>query len=231
MIFPEPIPFREAMESREVRQLLPTDFRTKLLATIPAELRERALFMAGVTNVETLQMLDDGLNELMAGEADRATVRARLMELGRKLKYQPVPGEEDTLTDVFSFDRLNLAIDTNLQFAQDYGHREQGRTDELLWLYPCWELVDTNPGSTENRRNWPARWAAEGGEFFAGRMIARKDDPIWTRISRFGLDYGPLDFNTYHEKEDVIRSECIELGVIEDDEAPTLADRDFNTDL
>ncbi len=39
MIFREPLPFQQAIDSREVRSLLPTDFRTRLLSEIPAQLR------------------------------------------------------------------------------------------------------------------------------------------------------------------------------------------------
>src|SRR5687767_9151665 len=115
MIFAEPLPFVEAVQSRLVRQLLPTDFRTRLLSGIPAELRERAMFSAGVTNAEFLQDASDAIDELLGGKTDRATKRAELKQLLARLDYRPVEGEEGSLTDLSSDLRLNLILDTNLE--------------------------------------------------------------------------------------------------------------------
>jgi hypothetical protein len=63
-------------------------------------------------------------------------------------------------------------------------------------------------------------------------MIARKDDPIWTAISAFGIPYAPFDFNSGMDLMDVDHDEAVELGVIDDDDdAPEPQDRDFNDDL
>lgn len=51
MICRAPIPFLDAIDSREVRQVLPTELRTDLLQEIPAQLRERAFISAGVQNI------------------------------------------------------------------------------------------------------------------------------------------------------------------------------------
>lgn len=225
------MPFREAIESRAVRQLLPTDFRTKLLAEIPAELRERAVFSAGVTNVEFLQEISDAVDELLGGTTDRATKRAELKKLLQRLEYRPVEGEELSLTDLSSDRRLNLILDTNLQLAQGHGQFAQGQDEGVLFNWPAEEIFDTNPGQTDNRRNWAARWSELGGEFYDGRMIAKKGDPILTAISFFGLPYGPLALNSYWERRDVDRDEAIALGVIQEDEDVAPQSRDFNTDL
>lgn len=234
MIFASPLPFKEAIESRKVRQLLPTDFRTRLLSEIPAELRERAVFSAGVSNVEFLQQISDSVDELLDGKTDKATKRAELKQLLARLEYRPFEGEEGTLTDLSSDRRLNLILDTNLQLAQGAGTFKQGQEAAVLAQWPAEEIFDTNPGQTENRRNWAQRWTELGGEFYdGGRMIAKKGDPILTRISFFGLPYGPLALNSFWERQDVSRDEAIELGVMTDAEADALLpqSRDFNTDL
>lgn len=231
MNFAYPVPFAEAMQSRAVKQLLPTDLRTKLLQEIPAELRERAFFSAGVTNVEFLQRASDGIDGMLAGTTDRAKTRTELKKLLAELHYQPALGEEGSLTDLSSDRRLNLILDTNLAQAQGYGHREQGQQPDVLFQWPCEEIFDTNPGQTENRRDWSQRWADLGGTFYDGRMIAKKGDPILTRISYFGTDYGPLALNTFWERRDVDRDEAIALEVIAPDEDATPTSRDFNTDL
>ena len=45
-------------------------------------------------------------------------------------------------------------------------------------------------------------------------MIATKDDPIWTRLSRFNRPYPPFDFEDDMTVDDVSRREAESLGVI-----------------
>jgi len=229
MILAEPLPFAEAIESREIRQILPTELRTMLLDTIPAELRERAMFSAGVTSAEFLQRASDAIDELLAGKSDRATQRAALKELLQALDYRPAEGEEDTLTDLSSDDRLNLILDTNLELAQGYGSWIQGQDPEILDLWPAQELVRVR--EAKEPRDWAARWVEAGGTAYGGRMIALKNDPIWRRISRFGLPYPPFDFNSGMDVSDVDRETAIEAGLIDRDTELLPQDRDFNSDL
>jgi hypothetical protein len=227
MIFAAPLPFAEAIASRAVKQLLPTVFRTKELATIPAQLRERAMFSAGVTNAEHLQDFSDKIDALLNGQTDRATARAEL-----KKAIGPLGGGEvvaTDLTDIRSDARLNLILDTNLQQAQGYGGWMQGQDPAVLDQWPAQELVRVI--DSKKPRDWAARWAEAGGVFYAGRMIALKNDPIWTRISRFGTPYPPFDFNSGMDVDDIDRDEAIDLGLIDRDTELFPQSRDFNTDL
>jgi hypothetical protein len=229
MLFPEPLPFREAVESRTVRQLLPTDFRTRLLREIPAELRERAMVSAGVTNMEFLQEASDAIDRMQDGKSDRATQRAGLKQLLTRLEYKPVQGEEGTLTDLSSDRRLNLILDTNLQMAQGYGNWAQGQQPQILDQWPAQELIRVR--DSEQPRNWAERWREAGGTFYGERMIAKKNDPIWVRISAFDLPYPPFDFNSGMDVQDIDRDEAIDLGVITAAEEIRPQSRDFNTDI
>lgn len=229
MTFRTPIPFQEALDSREVRSLLPTNFRTKDLALIEPQLRERATFSAGVTNAEFLQLAEDGINDLVGGNVDRATKRLELKQLLGRLKYQPVEGEEGTLTDLSSDARLNLILDTNTQMAFGYGQWKQGQDPAVLDMWPAQELVRIRDSRVP--RDWAPRWADAGGEFFGSRMIALKNSPIWRRLSRFGLPYAPFDFNSGMDVQDVDRTEAMALGLIDRDTELLPQDRDFNEDL
>jgi hypothetical protein len=229
MIFRSPLPFAEAIESREVRSILPTDFRTRLLSELPADIRERAFFSAGVTNAEFLNRANSAIDELAAGSTDRATQRAGLKKLLQDLGYAPAEGEEGTLTDLSSDRRLNLILDTNLEMAHGYGAWKQGQDPVILDMWPAQELVRVR--SSKVPRDWAARWAEAGGEFFGTRMIALKNSPVWTRLSRFGLPYPPFDFNSGMGVQDVARSEAIALGLIDRDTELLPQDRGFNDDL
>lgn len=230
MMLRAPIPFREALDARAVKQLLPTELRTQMLDTLPAELRERAMFSAGVTNAELLQRASDHIDTLVAGRGDRASARAELKKYLASISYQPTPGEEGSLTDLSSDRRLNLILDTNLQQAQGYGRWMQGQDPAILDQWPAQELVRVR--DSEHPRDWLSRWAAAGGKFWDGdRMIALKNDRIWVNISRFGQPYPPFDFNSGMDVQDVDREEAVALGLIDPDIKLLPQSRDFNTDL
>jgi len=235
MIFTAPVPFKEAVQSRTVRELLPTEFRTNLLDTIPAELRERAFFSAGVTNAEFLQKASDQIDRMLTGAKagdggiDRATARLELKQLLASMEYKPAEGEAGTLTDLSSDDRLNLILDTNLQMAQGYGQWMQGQDPAVLDQWPAQELIRVIDSKVP--RDWAQRWTDAGGQFFGGRMIALKNDAIWVEISRFGLPYAPFDFNSGMDVADVDRDDAISLGLIDRDTQIEPQDRGFNDGL
>jgi len=231
MNFRAPLPFLEAIESREVRSVLPTEFRTKMLQEIPAPLRERAMFSAGVTNVEFLQEASTAVDDLISGNVDRATKRAEMKKLVAKLELRPEPGKEDSIEDLGSDARLNLILDHNVAAAQGYGAWKQGQDPEILDNWPAQELVRVI--DSKEKRDWNARWVAAGGPRTSAwpRMIALKNDPIWTRISRFGLPYAPFDWNSGMDLEDRTRDEAIALGLIDRDTELLPQDRGFNDNL
>jgi hypothetical protein len=237
MLFRTPLPFQDALDSRLVKSILPTDFRTQLLREIPAVLRERAMFSAGVTNAEFLEKANDSINELVSGTTDRATKRLELKKLLDQLGYHPAEGEEGTLTDLSSDARLNLILDTNLEQAQGYGYWKQGQQKSVLDQWPAQELIRvTEPKGEE--RDWAARWTKCGGEFFGGRMIALKNDDIWDQLGDSdtfsdGLDnpYPPFAFNSGMDVTDVDRDEAVKLGLINEDTQIEPEDRGFNDDL
>ncbi|MDD2763484.1 MAG: hypothetical protein PHE83_05860 [Opitutaceae bacterium] len=238
MIIAAPQPFQEAIASRIIRSILPTDFRTRLLREIPAALRERAFFSAGVTKAEFLQRASAGIDELLAGKTDRATQRAGLKQLLQQLGYQPHGGHEGTLLDLSSDARLNLILDTNLELAQGYGHFAEGQNPAILDQWPAQELVRVaNFGST-HQRDWAERWVQAGGQFFGGRMIALKDDEVWNQLGNSdlfddGLDtpYPPFAFNSGMDVQDVDRDTAIAIGLIDRDTQVAPQDRGFNADL
>lgn len=226
MIFTEPKPFKEALDARAVKTLLPTELRTKELALLEPAIRERAMFSAGVTNAEFLQKADDGIAELLAGTSDRATQRTALKRLMGSLGADV---DETDLTDLRSDARLNLILDTNVQQAQGYGRWKQAQDPVALELYPAQELVRIQ--DSENPRDWPKRWAEAGGTLFGTRMIALIDDPIWTKLSRFGTPFPPFDFNSGMDVEPVDRDTAIAAGLLKAEDVIEPEDRGFNVDL
>ncbi len=221
-----PEPFKEALEAQSVKVLLPTELRSNLLRTIPAQLRERALFSSGVTSSELLQKVDDGLKQILSGEKTEEQVKSELARMDDLLTEQGLTRNP----------RISLIVDTNADLARGYGSWKQSQDDTVLEEWPCWEFYRAE--DRNEPRDWPARWAAAGGSFYPGdadyaegRMIALKNDPIWERISAFGLPYAPFDFNSGMDLQDVSRDEATELGVIEPADEQKAEDRGFNADL
>ena len=226
MLFSAPVPFREALESREVRTVLPTELRTRLLDEIAPELRERAMFSAGVTSAEKLQDMDDLIGQLLEGKIDRATART---ELKRRFGTLGAEVDETDLTDLRSDARLNLILDTNVDQAFGYGSWAQGQDEAILDQWPAQELFRAIQSRVP--RDWSQRWADAGGRFYGGRMIALKNDPIWAELSRFGTPYPPFDFNSGMDVRDIDRDEAIALGLIDRDTRIQPQSRGFAEDL
>ena len=63
---------------------------------------------------------------------------------------------------------------------------------------------------------WQNRWKNAGGKFHGGRMIALKDDPVWTKLSAFGTPYPPFDWGSGMGVRDIDRKTAIDLKLIDD---------------
>lgn len=214
----EPAPFEEAVERLEERTPIASALRTLEWSAVPQALRDRAFFSARVEDANLLGEMRDRIQkalELDPTEAfeDRAKFVSRIRQtLGA------APGDSGALTDISSRRRLELIYDMNVEEAYEAGRYRAGQQSAILYAFPARELVRIE--SRQEPRAWRTRWQTAGGQFYADRMIARKDSPIWRAISRFGRPYPPFDFGSGMGVEDVEREEAIELGVIAPDETP-----------
>ncbi len=209
---------------------------------VPIALRERAFFSATVTSAEFLETAARGLREIAAiarrsladgsegAYQNKQKLVADLMQLGRQLGLAPQdPIKAGTLEDVTSLRRLELIVNFNTEQAQEYARWKTEQDPAILDAYPAQELVRIE--EREVPRDWPARWKAAGGELRAGRMVALKNDGIWTKLSRFGTPFPPFDFNSGMGLEDVSREDAEQLGLIRSDQQQRPMDADFNRNL
>lgn len=227
--------FAEALQRRAAQSLLPTNWGTAELQQLPADVRERSFFSARVARADLLEEFADRVDRILRPSAqvradgspftqglDFASARAELKQALADAGYQPDPEDRGTLKDLSSNVRLDLILKTNVEQAQGYGQFAQAQTEEALDLFPCWELFRAE--GRKAPRDWLTRWneAAQAvGDVDAaevaaasGRMIARKDSPIWTELSRFGTPYPPFDFGSGMWTRDVDRETAVALGVI-----------------
>jgi hypothetical protein len=222
MIFTAPVPFTEARALLEKQGLLPSDLSAADLAKIKAEIRRVAEFSAHVTDEHFLNMahdvvskiVDPGLTGRQPGSyMDKSTARAQLREYLERVGYSPEPGREGSIQDLMSDGRLNLIVETRTQMIQGHARHLQSHSKGAVSAFPAQELYRLE--SRVEPRDWRRRWVEAGGRLYGGgRMIARKDDPIWTEISSFGNPYPPYDYNSGMWVRDISRKEAIDMGVI-----------------
>ncbi|MES2692659.1 MAG: hypothetical protein V4773_04240 [Verrucomicrobiota bacterium] len=242
MRFVRPFPFRQAVTAAQARTLLPTNLRTRefeeLVENGFAGVLERARFSAGVRKVEHLAVIDDGINDLVAGTTDIATQRLRVMQFVRGTGYMAEEGQRGGLQDLAARRRIDLQLTVGVQQAQGYGWWKQGQQADILDAMPAQEFLRVEDRE-QPRQNWKQRWNKARAETVvdgatdssAGRMIALKNHPIWPALSRFGTPYEPFDFGSGMGVEDTLRSEAIAFELIERDTQIFPQDRPFNQGL
>ena len=237
MISPTPIPFTAAIAAARRRGLLPVseDTGTAELSRLDNSTRNRAVFSARTRHVSHLAVIQEMTDKLLGPPADplqrvskadaRQSLRASLQSLG----YDPedVGARPGSLRDLGSAKRLNLILDHNVREARGYGRHEQQQKPNLLRVWPAQEFVRVFPRG-EPRSTWQERFIAAGGSLFEGRMIARKDDPVWTSLSRFGNPWPPFDFGSGMGLRNIRRDEALRLGVIEPGQQVQPDPQEFN---
>lgn len=239
MILTTPQPFTEALASRAVRSLLPTELRTDLLSTLPEQLRARSVFSAAVSQAELLQEGSNRILEVAAGKMDRASARVALRESAIRFGYQPPAGEAGTLADFRTTGRLNLFLEMNVQEMNAAGAHLQAQDPAVLDQWPAKELIRVR--DSKEPRDWEERFTAAceaAGDEKAlaafestGRMIALQDSRVWVELSAFGRSYPPFDYNSGMGTQLVDRDYAIEIGLIDRDTQVQADDRDINQDL
>lgn len=213
-------PLPEAVRRILAKRPVTSRLRSAEWQRVPAALRERAQFSAAVESarfLETVQsklrsrigMLAEAVGEGKSAQVDRSSFIGDL----RKIALEEGIGTgTGGLTDVSSRKRLGLIYDVQTRQAAEFARWQIGSDPDLVDEFPAQELIREEERAVP--RDWLARWAAAGGRFAAGRMIALKTDPIWRRLGPFGLPYPPFDWGSGMGVVDVPREECEALGLI-----------------
>lgn len=192
---------------------------------VDAQIRERAWFMAGVSNARILQEFKEAARDIAAGQLTTNEARKRLRAALRDAGYQPAEDERGGIHDLSSRRRMEVTLETNVALARGWMQREQMKKDKSQ---PGLRLFRAR--QVRVPRNWAQRWGeaaarigwegvARGGEF-----VALIDSPIWVEISRFGVPYPPFDFGSQMRVKAVPYEECEKLGLFDEPEEDTPAD-------
>lgn len=219
------MPLEGAIDSISARTPIGSVLRSADWAKLPIGLRESSQFSAGVESMRVMQRIQDRVLQMVKMERsklaggkegaffDRAKFIAELRRIAIEEGLTPAdPADRDTLKDITSEGRLGLIFDIQTQRASEFARWKVEQDADVLDAYPCQELIRVE--HRETPRPWRARWVALGGRLFNDRMIARKDDPIWRQLSRFGTPWPPFDFHSGMGLDDIGRDEAEALGVI-----------------
>lgn len=250
--FLKPLTWLDGIRRLRARKELPTTLGSRDLQMLDAGLKRWAVFSAKVENARALQKINQVVEELIKGvtpedEAARAAgvrplklslpdAKLKLRDTFEKLGVRTTdPDQIGTLQDPQSDARLSLIVETQEQLAHGYGTYMATQDEDLLDMWPCWELTRVSPsrvprGLREGPQgavqrvpgdSWPERWKKAGGEIYDGRMIALKNSVIWERLGdptifddALGNPYPPFAFNSGMDVRDVTRDEAERLGVI-----------------
>jgi len=231
MTYLAPIPYKEALQSRAIRTALPTTGSSARLQRLPAAVLNRAVFSAKTNNAWYVSRIADVGDRLLQATAsgrqlNKAYAMQALREALAQIGYHPGTAgiEPRSIQDFASDARIGLIADMSRDQAAGYGQALAGQDPVLLSAFPCQELYRQRDSRV--KRPWPRIWSNAAGRTFGGRMIARKDDPIWVNISRFGNPYPPFDYNSGMWVRDVSRKLALSLGVpgLEQPVKPTVPD-------
>lgn len=219
------MPPAQPIDLLELQRLAPSEMRTAEWSMVDQWTRERSFYMAGVTRSEVLHEMQEMVRQHAEGEAGEYELRQRWEEFLDGIGYTPEPGTEGSLQDLRSLRRFNVALRTNLALIHEWASKEAALRPGPLRAQPAFELIRLNQPRVP--RDWPERWEAAGGEFYAApgtsvaRMIAPKLSPVWPRLGSrelfgdaLGVDYPPFAWGSGKGRVGVGAREVMELGVM-----------------
>lgn len=223
------VPFQEAVDRLDARTPVGANLRTREWDRVPAAIKDRAFFSAGVEDTRILSEMKARIDsDLRLNPDQRFNGRSGFVADMRRT-LGAAPGDSGRLTDITSRRRLELIYRMNTEEAFEFGRHKTSQAPALREAFPARELIRVE--SREVPRSWRERWTAAGGKLYGGRMIALLNDPIWTAISRFGRPYPPFDFGSGMGLATVERAEAERLGVIARGEVPPAEQPEMNAAL
>lgn len=198
------------------KALVASNLDSKEWNQVQAAFRNRAFFSSQVVQANILQAMRQRVAEYAERGVDISEARKQMRADLYALHYNPEPGKEGTIKDLFSKARLDVILKHNLRQARGMIQRASGMTPGAFAAFPAQEFKRTHHRKAQ-RQDWPERWRKAGGKVYGGRMIALKTDPVWERLSVFGNPFPPFDWGSGMGVVDVDRKTAIELGLVTDE--------------
>lgn len=238
-------PLQDAVSRLGKRTPLAVALSSAELADLPVEIREVSFFSANVESERILAAMQARILQRVRLERENLSEDGVIMNRSRFIEemqdeleamgYQPKPSDQGTIRDLSSAGRLGLIWDMNLDMARGYANWKTSMNPDLLEAVPAFELIRLE--ERFEKRDWVQIWKDHGGQFYGepsadfpgapGRMIALATDPIWQRISEFGVPWPPFRWGSGVGKGPVRWREAKALGIPGFDQPQTPQDLDF----
>lgn len=257
ILFERPASINDAVRRLASLDLLPTSMNSAGIQQLSRDVRAASLFSARTTHLGYLAKIEDVAKRMASGEINIATGRALLQDELDAIGYTPAagfpqpstlnpqpgeaipPADPGSLRDLSSDKRLKLELETQTRRAANFAYQRSGMEPDARHEFPAWEFVriyerdvprDEMPGGLD----WFTRFVMAGGRLVQGRMVALKDDDVWSELGSSTLfqdgmdsDVPPYAFNSGMGWDEVSREECIELGLFTGEEEITDTDTRF----
>ena len=150
-------------------------------------------------------LIEDHVLQFASGKVNRATARCNLMLALRRAGHW----------DLGDSDWLDIVLTLNASLRSCWRNYTHDLHPVILDEWPAQELIQVGPA--QEPVDWLARWRAAGGQIFAGRMIALKDNPVWRGISDFGYPFPPFAATSHMRVRLIDRRLAMSLGLIDRD--------------
>lgn len=213
------------------KKALPTNLRSnEIQKKWSKEILQNSIFSAQTTSKTYLDYLKQILAQFAVGEKSpgesREALTEKLANLGLLEKDSDKGSAIDRMKRLGSKMRIDLVLKTNKQIAHSTAQMISAEDPLQKMMYPAWEFLRDE--FRRAHRPWRKRWKIaaqnvgyEGVARNTTRMIALKNSPIWGALGNMfkdslGTSQPPFCFGSGMGWEIVDRDECIELGLIKE---------------
>ncbi len=247
MTFDKPEEFDEAIAWAQRKGLLRNDLPHAVLTRLKQQLKQRAIWSARLNVAGPLQTLKDNLELIVGGGEDGhgrigsiTEAKAQLDEAAAGVKIAPVGTPK--MQDFHSDARRQLIVQTNVLDTLGAAQHVRAQDPVALDVNPGRELVRLRipKGGEAAERDWVERWHDAMDEIGSdadhgctdpdeadGRMVALVNHPIWQALGdgagghegdALGNPWAPFALSSGMGQEPVPRDECIDLGILGENE-------------
>lgn len=216
-------PWPDAVAKISAKTPIGTALRSDQLQDLPLAFRDAGFFSARVESVRLLSDMQRSIHDALQGNRTPGGAiqdRSRFISDMRRLAQDMGIGQlgKSEITDMQGPARLGLIYDMQTRMARGYSKWKFSQDPDMMNEWPAQRLIRI--ATRKEPRDWQERWDAAASEAaYEGvsprGMVARKDSPIWTALSRFGTPWPPFDYGSGMGVEDVDRDTAEALGLVQ----------------
>lgn len=155
---------------------------------------------------QALDALERSVERFFNGKVNSATAHYEFLVALREAELWELAQDEHWYRSL---------VDFNTSLRWGWRQYDQGCNYGVLLAFPTAELLLLSRYPAGERYDWQKRWVEIGGTLAEGRMVARKDSEVWSRVGDFGFPFPPFSIGSGMWVKGVLRSEAFRLGVLQ----------------